>query len=91
MKRKSLLEKQKSLTFEFHQALGQVVDDLRNIDKLIPNESSRIMTSDMEDEPAAIIQARKQELLNYIQVICRDHIYWSKKLIDNTKTTWIAK
>ncbi len=90
-KRRTLLEKQRSLTFGFHQALGQVIEDLKKIDSLIPAESSRISRPETQDEAAAIIQSRKRKLLNYIQVICRDHIYYAKKFLDDSKVTWIAK
>lgn len=32
-------------------------------------------------EEIAIIEARKSDLLSYIQTICRDHIRWSKRLL----------
>jgi hypothetical protein len=35
----------------------------------------------MEPEAAAIIQARKNDLLGYIQTICRDNQYWGQKLL----------
>ncbi len=69
------------LTFRYREQLDSIVRDLERIDKLTPCESSRHGCL-MKGEAAAIIEARKDALLRYIQVICRDHILWSKKLLD---------
>ena|ERR1051325_2463157 len=81
--KRSKLDDQESIAFQFHQALEYAVKDLESIDKLIPRESSRIAMKDMDEEAWYIINARKTDLLRYIQTICRDHMHWGKKLLDS--------
>jgi hypothetical protein len=79
--------KQQELEMELFQCqenLRSIVRDLEHIDILIPAESSRHgshMNRKTHGEEMAIIEARKSVLLGYIQVICRDHIRWSKRLL----------
>ena len=37
------------------------------------------------DRLAAIIEARKSDLLKYIQVICDDHLFWGEQLLERSK------
>ncbi len=85
------LESQISLTFEHYKRLQEIVCDLENIDRLVPGEASRsnaFMDRRTMAEEICIIEHRKQNLLKYIQTICRDHIAWSKPLLD---AGWKAK
>lgn len=84
MKTTSRVAKTEDLIFAYREHLSSIVRDLENIDKLIPSESSRIgclFNKEADREAAAIIEHRKDCLLRYIQVICRDHILWSKRLL----------
>ena len=71
---------QVALTFDYHDRLSSVVEDLETINRLIPREFARWGCL-AKGEAAAIIEGRKRDLLSYIQTICRDHILWSKKLM----------
>lgn len=85
MSKRTSQQVQESLTFEYREQLDAIVRDMENIDRLIPAESSRcgcLMDSKKQGNEMAIIEARKSKLLTYIQTICRDHIVWSKKLLD---------
>lgn len=62
--------------FHLWDALDHAVKDLRKIDSLIPAEISRIPTVACKDNASAIIVGRKDDLLSYIQTICRDHMHW---------------
>lgn len=67
--------------FALHEALRAALKDLWRIRRLIPAESSR-HSSLMEDgEARAIADARKNQLLSYIQTICEDHLFWGGKEI----------
>jgi hypothetical protein len=83
MKKKQtpLIEQQRMIAFEYRENLDAIVRDLQNIDLLIPRESSRCSLFVKDGEAQAIIEARKNDLLGYIQTICRDHIRWSEKLL----------
>jgi len=77
----SARENQIHLTFRYAENLKTIVRDLRAIDTLIPAEMSRHGCLFNGGEEAAIIEARKSDLLVYIQSICRDHILWGEKLL----------
>jgi len=79
--RLSKLRDQEMIAFEFRELLEQIVRDLENLEKLVPAESSRTICN-LKGNPLYIIEARKTKLLNYVQVVLRDHIYWGKKLLD---------
>jgi hypothetical protein len=79
--KRSREEQLEMIAFEYYEALRYVLRDMAAIDALIPRESSRASLSRMEPEAAAIIQARKIDLLGYIQTICRDHMYFGQKLL----------
>jgi hypothetical protein len=68
--------------FEYQERLRDILRDLEAIDLLIPRESNRIGCLQPGSESAAIIEHRKTNLLKYIQVICRDHLFWGNKLLD---------
>ena len=74
-------DRQIALTFRYAEQLRSIVRDLRNIDALIPAEASRHGCLFSKGEEAAIIEARKSDLLGYIQSICRDHVLWGEKLL----------
>jgi hypothetical protein len=80
--KKRKLAKQVALTFDFHQGLDFILKDLSNIDRMIPAETSRYGCLIKDKEAQAIVEARKSDLLGYIQTICRDHALWGKKLLD---------
>lgn len=83
-KKRSLSEEQEALAFDYHENLSSIVRDLKAIDRLIPAESSRhgcLFDHKSEGEAAAIIEARKADLLSYIQSICRDHVWFSERLM----------
>lgn len=63
------------------EQLNSIVRDLENIEKLLPKEISRVAYK-QKLEPALLIQSRKNNLLRYIQTICRDNIYWGKKVLE---------
>jgi hypothetical protein len=86
-KARSALENQESLTFSYYEQLGSILRDLAAIDKLIPREVSRYASASMERESDAIIQGRKHDLLSYIQTICRDHLYYAKRLMAEGEKT----
>jgi hypothetical protein len=74
------LEQQRAIAFDYHELLTAIVRDLENLDRLIPPESSRHpFVSKMGDNARYLIVARKDDLLGYIQTICRDHIEWGRK------------
>ncbi len=79
--KRTKLERQVALTFDYAENLRSIVRDLESIDRLVPAESSRIGCLMKDSEASAIIEHRKKDLLRYVQVICRDHIHWSKKLL----------
>ena len=84
-KRRSANEAQIALTFEYHERLADIVRDLEALDNILPHEISRtgcLMDSKRQGNEIAIIEYRKKELMSYIQTICRDHVVWSKKLLD---------
>lgn len=87
MKRKrkewSVLEVQEHRAFELYESLQSVLADLKRIDSLIPSEASRTNLFASSEEDAAIIEARKKDLLGYIQTICRDHLHYGKVQIDS--------
>lgn len=87
-KRRSKLERQTTLTFRYYEQLRSILRDLKSIDKLIPKEISRIPTVSTLDNASAIIVGRKDDLLAYIQTICRDHMYWSEKLMNEKAPGW---
>lgn len=68
---------------DYRDVLRAILRDLRNIDALIPAESSRLgWHSKKGDREAALnIEWRKNDLLRYIQTICRDHIYWAERAL----------
>lgn len=71
--------------FRYQENLRSIVRDLRAIDSLIPAEVSRhgcLMDPRRLGEEMAIIEARKSDLLRYIQTICHDHIRWSDRLLN---------
>jgi hypothetical protein len=69
--------------FRYQENLRTLIRDLKNIDRIIPSESSRhgCLVGKKDAEAAAIIEARKSDLLGYIQTVCRDHILWGSKLL----------
>lgn len=78
-------EQQQYIAFNYRENLEAIVRDLKNIDSLIPAESSRhgcLFDKATHGEESAIVEARKNDLLRYIQTICQDHIIWSQKLLD---------
>lgn len=79
------------LAFGLYEALKHVLKDLGRIDKLIPSEVSRIPLGAGKSESDWIIISRKDDLLKYIQTICRDHLYWGGKLIMQGWTAEIAE
>ena len=87
MKKQTSLEQQRAITFNYYENLDAIVRDLNNINLLIPRESSRCSLFVKDKEAQAIIEARKNDLLRYIQTICRDHIRWSEQLLKDGWTT----
>ena len=79
--KRTKLERQVMLTFEYHEQLEPILRDLGEIDKLIPWESSRSGGIMRDVETRCIIEHRKDSLLRYIQVICRDHLHFAKKYL----------
>jgi hypothetical protein len=82
---KKKFDEQEMIAFRYRENLLSLIRDLENIDRLIPAESSRygcLMNSKTQAEEMALIEGRKKDLLRYIQTVCRDHIIWSKKLLD---------
>ena len=71
--------------FDYQENLRRVLRDLRNVRGLIPAESSRYGCLVKDTEAAAIIEARKSDLLKYIQVICDDHLFWGEQLLERSK------
>jgi len=71
--------------FSYQENLRKVMRDLRNIRTLIPAESSRTGLIAMSSEARAIIEARKDYLLRYIQIICDDNLHWGEKLLARSK------
>lgn len=67
--------------FALHEALRAALKDFWRIRRLIPAESSRYASLIEDDEARAIADARKNELLSYIQTICEDHLFWGGKEI----------
>jgi hypothetical protein len=67
------------------EQLREIVKDLKRIRGIIPSESSRHGCLNHIETERAIIEYRKIELLNYIQVICDDHIHWSEKLLNRQR------
>lgn len=45
----------------------------------------------MQDEAQALIVARKNDLLSYIQTVCRDHVLWGGKVIEQGWSTEFVK
>jgi hypothetical protein len=82
------MDRQEAVAFRYHERLHDIVRDLENIDRLIPAEASRHGSMVKDQHASAIIEARKSDLLRYIQTICRDHIFWGNKLLNEG---WIAK
>ena len=82
--RRTKVRKQPEL-FDYQEHLRGVLSDLRNIRGLIPAESSRYGCLVKDTEAAAIIEARKSDLLRYIQVICDDHLFWGEQLLERSK------
>lgn len=77
MKRKN----RKPDLFSYQENLRWILSDLRRIRNLVPSESSRSPSARHDDAARAIINARKQELLLYIQAICDDHLHWGNELL----------
>lgn len=86
MKKKQ--DAQRMMAFHLYEAVQSFVKECKRIDLLIPSESSRYSLEEMDEEARAIIDARKRDLLSYIQTICRDHIHWGEKLL---KTGWMPQ
>ena len=78
----SELKDQEMIAFNFCERLRSLLIDLVQIDGMIPRESSRRASLEMNSEAAAIIGARKVDCLHYIQSICRDHMHWGAELIN---------
>lgn len=76
------------VAFQYREYMENIIRDLKNIDKMIPRETSRIGCLMRPGNASAIIESRKSELLGYIQTICRDHIHWCQPLLDKG---WTAK
>lgn len=80
------LARAESRSFECEELLRRILVDLRNIRSLTPGETSRIGCL-FEGEVAAIIEYRKKALLEYVRVICADHLYFGEKLLRSTGGT----
>src|SRR4051794_35739668 len=99
MPRKKLKRTQSDVAFDLYESLKYALRDLEKIDRLIPSESSRsaygLLGKDVE--AVCIIEARKTELLGYIQIICRDHLHFGRKLLakgwepEHAKQKWNEK
>lgn len=93
MKKRTSLEQQESMTFDYYQLVEAIVKDLKTIDSIVPREVSRhpLVSSDptrtvhvghvMSENARYLIVARKDDFLSYIQTICRDHIEWGERLL----------
>lgn len=86
--RRSRQDRQESHCFRYYEELRSILRDLETIDGLIPAEVSRISLGQQRDESTAIIVGRKDDVLRYIQTICRDHLHYGKKLLNDG---WIVK
>lgn len=82
---KNMAETQKSLTYEYHEALSRIIEDLKMLDDLIPRESCRhsglVDTEVFGGGAPFIIEARRSAFLRYIQTICRDHVCFADELL----------
>jgi hypothetical protein len=77
------LEDQEMLCFHYHENLQSILQDLEAIDKLVPREVSRYAPASLHNSKDAIIQGRKVDLLKYVQTICRDHLLYSRQMMDD--------
>lgn len=87
MKRKkhtygSAAKDQEMMAFELYENLRQIMRDLHAIESLLPREAGRCASQDMDTEKFLLIQRRKNDLLRYIQGICRDHMWRGADLIN---------
>jgi len=94
-KKRSERDEQRAITFDYYEILRSILRDLKSIDELIPRESSRhpLVIPGMSQNARYLIVARKDDLLGYIQTICRDHIEFGTRLLDagwtpEHKRTW---
>lgn len=76
------IDEMESIAFDYYELLGSLIRDCEVIDKMIPRESARVPRAALASESDAIIIARKDDLLGYVQTICRDHIHWGKLLLE---------
>lgn len=84
-RRRSRSDRQISLTFKYAELLRAIVRDLDNLDRLIPAEVSRhgcLFSSQTQGEEMALVEGRKNDLLRYVQTVCRDHVRWGNKLLE---------
>lgn len=79
-KRKPKALDSSDLAFRYFENLKGVLRDLQHLDSLIPKETSRLAYM-LDGEACAIAIARKDDLLNLIQTMCRDHLLWGNKLL----------
>ena len=78
----SIAKDREMMAFDLYENLKRILKDLHAIDSLIPRETSRHAGQDIETNKFLLIQRRKDDLLRYIQGICRDHMWWSADLIN---------
>ena len=62
--------------------LDFVISEMKLIEKMIPGESSRTAYTVKDENARLLIEARKNDLLSYIQTICRDVCVWAEKSLD---------
>ena len=83
-RRQGKRRKAESASFNLWESLNSTLADLRRIDSLIPCEASRYW-SKLDEEAQAIVISRKDDLLKYIQTVCRDSIHFGQAALD----TWM--
>lgn len=81
---KKALEAQVSLTFEYYELLNSIARDMERIAAIIPAETSRYgcLFTEEDGDAAVVIEARKSDLLRYLQSACEDHALFSWRLLD---------
>jgi hypothetical protein len=80
-RKKQSKETSSDIAFRYFENLRHILRDLQTLDGMIPAETSRYGLGKMDEEARAIINARKVQLLDLIQTMCRDHMKWGNKLL----------